>query len=102
MPEPPGDSKCLSVDVKDHDDWVGTVEVGHDQGSFFWRVTNGKGVLLQDDQEQRDANDFRAEMAVLLRFLLATADKPLSVFCDPVTGWALLNRTAIKQVLDEL
>jgi len=25
MPEPPGDSKCLSVDIKDHDDWVGTV-----------------------------------------------------------------------------
>jgi hypothetical protein len=33
-----------------------------------------------------------AEMVVLLKFLLAPADRPLSVFYDSVTVWLLLNR----------
>jgi hypothetical protein len=92
----------LSVDIRDHGDWVGTVEVGHNEGWFFWKVRNGKGTLLQDDHEKRDVMSLRVELAIVLKFLLATADRPLIVFYDSVTVWALLNRKAIKKTLDEL
>ena len=98
---PPPNPNLLSVDIHDHGDQVGTVDVRNNEGWLFWRVKNGKGVLLQDDQEERAAMDLRVEMAVLLKFLLATADMPLPNFCDVTNVWALLNRKAIKKALDE-
>jgi hypothetical protein len=73
MPDPPGDSDRLTLDIHDHEDRVGTVQVGYNGGWFFWQIRNGKGVLLQDGQEQREAMSLPAEMVVLLKFLLATA-----------------------------
>jgi len=41
-------------------------------------------------------------MKVLLQFLLATADKPLNVFYDATTVWAVTNRKALAKALSEL
>jgi hypothetical protein len=38
-------------------------------------------------------------MTVLLQFLLATADKPASVFHDPTTVWAVMNLKALATAL---
>ena len=41
----------------------------------------------------------QADMAVLLTFLLATADQPLAVFNIATTVWAVLNRKALVKAL---
>jgi hypothetical protein len=103
MPEPPNDPDRLSLDIHDLDGGrVGTLIVGHGDRWVFWEVKNGKGVVLQNQQEQREPMSLRPEMTVLLKFLLATADGPLSVFHDSVTVWALLNRKALAKALGEL
>ena len=39
---------------------------------------------------------------VLLQFLTATADKPLGIFYDATTVWAVLNRKVLAKALEEL
>ena len=41
-------------------------------------------------------------MKVLLLFLLATPDKPVSVFDDATTVWAVKNRKALARALRDL
>ena len=41
-------------------------------------------------------------MKVLLQFLLAAVDKPMSVFYDATTVWAVMNRKALATALRDL
>ena len=43
-----------------------------------------------------------APPVVLLQFLLAAADKPVSVFYDATTVWAVMNRKALATALRDL
>lgn len=103
MPDPLANVSHLSLDIHDHGDmWVGTVEVGYAEGWFRWAIVNEEGDIIQSDQEQREPIGLQADMAVLLTFLLATADQPLAVFNSATTVWAVLHRKALVKALAEL
>ena len=68
---------------------------------WCWQVTNSRRKLIQDGRDLQMACEQSHEqaMTVLLQFLLATADKPASVFHDPTTVWAVMNRKALATAL---
>lgn len=100
MPDPLADPSHLSLDIHDHADiWVGTVEVGYTEGWFHWAIVNGEGDIIQSDQEQREPVGLQTDMAMLLTFLLATADQPPPVFNTATTVWAVLHRKALAKAL---
>ena len=101
-PEPP---VPLTLDLKgEDDDWVGALEVYWFEQVWCWRLTNNTRKLIQDGRDLQMAGEqsHRQAMKVLLQFLLATADKPLSIFYDATTVWAVTNRKALAKALSEL
>ena len=56
---------------------------------WCWQVTNSHRKLIQDGRDLQMAGEQSHEQAmkVLLQLLLATADKPVSVFHDATTVW---------------
>jgi hypothetical protein len=104
IPEPP---VPLTLDLKGEDDnWVGALEVYwfEQDRVWCWRLANSGGKLIQDGRDLQMAGEQSHEQAmkVLLQFLLATADKPLSIFYDATTVWAVMNRKALAKALDGL
>ena len=101
-PEPP---VPLTLDLKgEDDDWVGALEVYWFEQVWCWRLTNSGRKLIQDGRDLQMAGEQSHEQAmkVLLQFLLATADKPLSLFYDATTVWAEVNAKAIREALIDL
>ena len=92
----------LTLDLKGEDDnWVGALEVyWFEQDRIWsWQLTNNTRKLIQDGRDLQMAGEQSHEQAmkVLLQFLLATADRPLSIFYDATTVWAVTNRKALVQ-----
>jgi hypothetical protein len=117
MPDPPGPPAGaqqlseppvpLTLDLKrEVDNWVGALEVYwfEQDRVWCWRLTNSGGKLIQDGRDLQMAGEQSHEQAmkVLLQFLLATADNPLSVFYDATTVWAVMNRKALAKVLESV
>ena len=76
------------------------LEVGYDMdGLYCWRLHNGTGSLLQEGHDLTVAGEqsTRSAVAVLLLFLLATAESPLRDFNHATTVWAALNREDLRQ-----
>jgi hypothetical protein len=97
----------LTLDLKGEDDnWVGALEVHwfEQDRVWCWRLTNSGGKLIQGGRDLQMAGEQSHEQAmkVLLQLLLATADNPLSVFCDATTVWAVMNRKALAKALESL
>ncbi len=104
IPEPP---EPFTLHLKGEDDsWLGTAEVRWfaDGRHWSWQLMNTTGQLIQDGRDLQMAGDQSHEQAmkVLLQFLTATADKPLGIFYDATTVWAVLNRKALAKALEEL
>jgi len=104
LPEPP---VPLTLDLKGEDDiWVGALEIYwfEQDRVWCWRLTNSRRKLIQDgrDLQMPGEQSHEQAMKVLLQFLLATADKPLNVFYDATTVWAVTNRKALAKALSEL
>jgi hypothetical protein len=104
IPEPP---VPLTLDVKgDNDSWVGTLEVHwfDEDRVWCWRLANSHRKLIQDGPALQMAGEQSHEQAmkVLLQFMLATADRPLTIFYDATTVWAVTNRKALAKALGEL
>ena len=114
MPDPPAGAQQIpeppvpfTLDLKgEDDDWVGALEVYwfEQDRVWCWRLTNSGRKLIQDGRDLQMAGEqsHGQAMKVLLQFLLATADKPLSIFYDASTVWAVMNRKALARALDRL
>ena len=102
IPEPP---VPFTLDLKGEDDnWVGALEVYWFEQVWCWRLTNNTRKLIQDGRHLQMAGEqsYEQAMKVLLQFLLATADKPLGIFYDATTVWAVMNLKALTKALDGL
>jgi hypothetical protein len=94
IPEPP---EPFTLHLKGQDDsWLGTVEVRWfaDGRYWSWQLMNTTGQMIQDGPDLQMAGEQSHEQAtkVLLQFLTATADKPLGIFYDATTVWAVLKK----------
>ena len=104
---PPEPHHSWSVDLRgENDDWPGSLDVYWFELDrvWCWQVTNSRRKLIQDGRDLQMAGEQSHEQAmkVLLQFLLATADKPMSVFHDATTVWAVMNRKALATALRDL
>ena len=104
LPKP---SAPLTLNLKGEDDnWVGALEVCwlEQDRIWCWQPANNGGKLIQDGRDLHMAGEQSHEQAmkVLLQFLLATADKPLSMFYDATTVWAVMNRKPLAKALESL
>ena len=89
---PPEPHHSLSVDLRgEHDEWPGSLDVYWFELDRVWcgQVTNSHRKLIQDGRDLQMAGEQSHEQAmkVLLQFLLAAADKPVSMFHDATTVW---------------
>lgn len=113
MPTPatepgPADGPRLSLEIFDDEDWVGTLEVGFHQdhlGScWWWRVSNGASRLLDsaDNLLVTGPQTPREAMRVLLLFLLAAGDGPITSFNETAIEWARMHHKPLAKALTEI
>ena len=106
-PGPAGGPRS-SLEIFDDEDCVGTLEVGFHQdhlGScWWWRVSNGASRLLDsaDNLLVTGPHTPREAMRVLLLFLLAAGDGPITSFNEPAIEWARMHHKPLAKALTEI